>query len=272
MPVYTVVEALCFGKGSPEFNEDRLLILPHVVAIVDGSTSSSPLGGVPGGMLAADAVVEACEGLPPDWGFRELVDNATDALRRRLATHDHPAAAARPSASLLAWNPARDELYRLGDSHAVLDGRALIGDKAIDQLGSAFRSACLQARLRLGLTTVSEARRVPVLEDVHRPLIAVQHAFQNRDTGHPLEYGVIDGTSVPDRFLEVHATTEVREIILCSDGFLYPAKTLEMGLHELDRLRARDPLLIDSVSGSRAFPPEGRFFDDVTYVRLSIRR
>src|SRR6478672_6678188 len=74
------------------------------------------------------------------------------------------------------------------------------------RLGSAFRSACLQGRLRLGLTTVSEARHVPVLEDAHRALIEVQHAFQNRDTGHPLEYGVIDGTFVPDRFLEVHST------------------------------------------------------------------
>src|SRR5215208_4436473 len=54
------------------------------------------------------------------------------------------------------------------------------------------------ARLRLGLTTVPEAHRVSVFGGrAPRPLTEVQQAFQNRDTGHPLEYGVIDGTAVP---------------------------------------------------------------------------
>jgi len=270
MLAYTVVEALCRAKGAPEQNEDRLIILPHVVAVIDGSTSSPHIGGVAGGVLAAEAVEEALKGLAPDWTFRELVDQATAVLRGRLG-HE-PRRGSRPSASLLAWHPGRDELYRLGDSHALLDGRTWVGDKAVDQLGSAFRNACLQARLRLGLTTVEEARRISVLEDVHGPLIAVQQAFQNCDTGHPLEYGVIDGTAVPDRFLEVHATVGVHEVVLCSDGFVYPPETLEVGLRELKRLRADDPLLTSTVSGSRAFPPGRRFFDDTTYVRLQVRR
>src|SRR4051812_10168 len=104
------------------------MILPHVVAIIDGSTSSPPLGGVPGGVLAADAIAQSLQALSPGWAFRELVDKATEAFGRRLNSHEL-LPAARPSASLLAWSPDRDELYRLGDSHAVLDGRALIGDK-----------------------------------------------------------------------------------------------------------------------------------------------
>jgi len=271
MLAYTIIESLCQAKGAPEQNEDRLVILPHVVAVIDGSTSSPPIGGVAGGVVAADAVVQSLRTLAPDWTFRQLVDQATDVLGGRLRGHE-PLPGGRPSASLLAWHPGRDELYRLGDSHALLDGRALIGEKAIDQLGSAFRNACLQARLRLGLITVVEARQISVLEDVHRPLIEVQYAFQNRDTGHPLEYGVIDGTGVPDRFLDVHSTATVRDIVLCSDGFLHPPETLESGLRELNRLRADDPLLSWTASGSRAFPLERRLFDDTTYVRLCINR
>jgi hypothetical protein len=257
MLAYTVVEALCRAKGAPEQNEDRLIIRPHVVAVVDGSTSSPPVDGVAGGVLAAEAVEEALNGLASAWIFRELVDQATAVLRGRLGHEPRPGS--RRSASLLAWHPGRDELYRLGDSHALLDGRA-------------FRNACLQARLRLGLTTVAEARRVSVLADVHGPLIAVQQAFQNCDTGHPLEYGVIDGTAVPDRFLEVHSTVGVRELVLCSDGFVYPPGTLEAGFRELERLREEDPLLTWSVPGSRAFPPQAQQFDDLTYVRLQVER
>jgi len=271
MLAYTVVESFCCAKGSPEQNEDRLIVLPHVVAIGDGSTSSPPIGGVAGGVIAAEAVEEALQALASDWTFREMVDQATEVLRGRLGAHPI-LPGNRPSASVLAWHPGRDELYRLGDSHALLDGRAWVGDKAIDQLGSAFRNACLQARLRLGLTTTEEARRIAVLEDVHGQLIAVQQAFQHCDTGHALEYGVIDGTAVPDRFLDVHSTVGAQEIVLCSDGFLHPPETLEVGLAELDRLRAEDPLLTFTVSGSRAVPPEVLLFDDTTYVRLYIQR
>jgi hypothetical protein len=84
MLAYDVVESLCAGKGSPAHNEDRLVILPHVVALADGATSCSALDGVAGGVLAAEAVVEAVQSLSPDWTFRYLVDRATALLGERL--------------------------------------------------------------------------------------------------------------------------------------------------------------------------------------------
>ena len=70
----------------------------------------------------------------------------------------------------------------------------------------------------------------------------------------------------------MYSTVGVRELVLCSDGFVHPPASLRDGLAELDRLRAEDPLLSFSVSGGRAFPPEGQFFDDTTYVRLQVAR
>ena len=270
MSGYEVMETLCQGKAGPEANEDRLVILPHIVAVVDGTTSSSAFNGVAGGVIAADAVVRAMRDLRANWTFRELVDRATDELSSLLQPQASNGAS--PSAYLIAWHPARDELYRLGDSHARLGDRVLIGEKAIDALGSAFRNACLQGRLRLGLTSIEEARSSHVLEDAQGPLIKVQHAFQNRDTGHPLEYGAIDGTPVPNRFLEIHSTRGVEEVVLCSDGFVSPAPTLAGAVAELARLREIDPLLTFMVEGSRAFPPGRELFDDATYVRLRVER
>jgi hypothetical protein len=120
----------------------------------------------PVGVPVREAIEEALKGLASDWTFRELVDQATDALRGQLHAHE-PLPGSRSSASLLACTPARMNSTAL-DSHALLDGRAWVGDKATNQLGSAFRNACLQARLGLGLTTVEEARQVSLLADEHR--------------------------------------------------------------------------------------------------------
>jgi hypothetical protein len=271
MLTYHVVETFCVGKGTPEQNEDRLVILPHAIAVVDGATSSTPIDGIAGGIIAAEATVGAIHQLSIDWNFRELVDCATHRLAERLGNH-HANELPGPAATVLAWNPGRDELYRLGDSHARLDDQVLIGDKKVDQIGSAFRVACLEARLRLGHISVTEARNVSVLADVHKSLIEVQHAYQNRDNGHPLEYGAIDGRPVPDRFLEVYSTTGVQDLVLCSDGFLAPCASLSDAITDLDRLRANDPLLFQTVCGSRAFPTQGRFFDDTSYVRIHVER
>ncbi len=77
MRVSEVVESFCRGKASPDINEDRLVILPHIAVVVDAASSSSPVDGVAGGIIAAEAVISAMAALPSRWTFRELVDGAT---------------------------------------------------------------------------------------------------------------------------------------------------------------------------------------------------
>ena len=87
---FRVVESLCAtGKESEAKKEDRLVVTDHFAAVIDGATSSGPIGGRPGCIVAAEAVEAAVKVLPPDATARDFVDRAPAAVvaqeRERLA-------------------------------------------------------------------------------------------------------------------------------------------------------------------------------------------
>lgn len=268
---YSAVESLCVTpKGASEKNEDRLVLTENFVAVIDGATSSHPIRGRSGGLVAAEAVAEAIAALPADSSARALVDAATAVLAARLGAWSG-AMGARPSASVVVWSAARNEIWRVGDCHFRIDGQAFSGEKRVDRLAYAFRRAVVRGRLALGATTLEGERSVAVLKQPFMDLVEVQHAFANLDSDDPLAYGIIDGSPVPDRFIETRAAAGATEIVLCSDGFPQPYATLDEGLAELARLKIEDPLLIAASWGSRPFPPDADYFDDTTYVRFRPR-
>ncbi|WP_237152474.1 hypothetical protein [Oryzibacter oryziterrae] len=267
---FTVVESLCAsGKGSEDKKEDRLVVTDDFVAVVDGATSSGPINGKAGGIVAAECVVEALLALPADATARAFVDAAT----ARLAARMHPwpdETIMRPSAAVVVWNRARQEVWRIGDCHYRIDQRDYAGEKEIDKVSYAFRCAVVKARIALGVSTVEAERRIPTLQQPFMPLVSLQHAFLNKDIADPLAYGAICGTPVPDRFIEVTSTAGAGEFVLCSDGFLSPAATLADGLADLARIRDADPLMVTLTQGSRPFADGADYFDDTTYVRVKV--
>jgi hypothetical protein len=269
---FTVVESICeTAKSSPDKNEDRLIIEDDFVAVVDGSTSSSPIRGVAGGIVAAQSVADVVKNLSPRSTAAQFVTAATAELARRVGSWPDPTLSG-PSASVVVWSRSRDEIWRVGDCHFRLDGAEYPGEKEIDRIAYAFRCAVVRARLALGLTSIEAERDVPTMKQPFLPLVEIQHAFRNADIDDPLAYGAIDGRPVPGRFIEIHSTTGVARIVLCSDGFNRPFTTLDEGLADLERIRRDDPLMVTSGFGSRPFPAAGKFFDDTTYVRLEVGR
>lgn len=267
---FEVVESLCVsGKGGEDKKEDRLVVTPRHVAVIDGATSSGPVDGRSGGIVAAETVAAVVTELAADVSARDFVEIATDALAARLSGHVAPESMP-PSASVVVWSAARGEVWRIGDCHVRIDAADYPGRKRVDDIAYGYRCAVVRARLRLGLTSVEEERRIPTLRQPFMPLVSVQHAFLNLDEDDPLAYGCLCGTPVPERFIEVIPAGDAGDIVLCSDGFLAPAPTLAQGLAELDRVRRTDPLMIDEVTGSRPFPPGATVFDDTTYVRLRL--
>ena len=267
---FSVVESLCAtGKDTDARKEDRLVVTDDFAAVIDGATSSGPIGGRPGGIVAAEAVEQTIRDLASDASVRDFVDGATTAIARAIG--DWPdETTMRPSAVAAVWSRARGEVWRVGDCHIRIDGREYHGGKEIDRIGYEFRCAVIRARLRLGLTSLDAELRIPTMEQPFRPLVLAQHAFLNLDSDDPLAYGGLAGTFVPDRFVEVFEVADAREIVLASDGFLSPAATLAEGLAEIARVRQNDPLMVELVMGSRPFMPGRDYFDDTTYVRLAI--
>lgn len=267
---FRVIESLCAsGKPTEDKKEDRLVVTEHFVAVIDGATSSGPIGDRPGGIVAAEAVAAAVERLDPEATARSFVDAATAAIASAIGSWTDTSAM-RPSAVAAVFSAARGEVWRVGDCHLRIDGAAHPGGKEIDHVGYAFRCAVIKARLRLGQTTVEAERRIATMDQPFRPLVTAQHAFLNLDSDDPLAYGGLCGTHVPDRFIEVFAADGAREIVLASDGFLSPAPSLANGLAEIARVREADPLMIELAEGSRPFPPGRDYFDDTTYARIII--
>lgn len=267
---FRVIESLCAtGKESEAKKEDRLIVTEHFAAVIDGATSSGPIGDRPGGIVAAEAVEQTVKGLSPDATVRDFVDRATASIAQAIGNWPDETIM-RPSAVAAVWSRARGEVWRVGDCHVRIDGRNYTGGKEIDHVGYQFRCAVIRARLRLGLTSLEAEQRIPTMEQPFRPLVLAQHAFLNLDSEDPLAYGALAGTFVPNRFIEVFPATDASEIVLASDGFLEPPATLAEGLAEIARIRENDPLMVDLVVGSRPFMPGRDYFDDTTYLRIAI--
>jgi hypothetical protein len=266
---FKVLEQLCEGKGAPNANEDRLVITPHFVAVIDGATSSTPLAsGKAGGVVAAEAIAAAVEAFPADITARAAVDAMTQAVFN--ATGPWPDESQnRPCAAVVIYSATREEIWRVNDCHFRLDATPYVGGKMVDHVSYTYRSTLLRAQLRRGLINPELEQQENTGRIAIRDYISLQNAFENI-LDDPLGYGVINGLPVPDKFIEIHVTTGARELVLCSDGFFHPPATLAEGLAELARLKREDPLLCLQVNGSRPFPPDGRFFDDTTYVRLEL--
>lgn len=279
---WIVVESAVIPKQPVVGGEDRLVLTRDgaVVtrcAVVDGATDKSgrDYGGRTGGALAAECVAGTIEALPPD---ADPVD-ALDAVSRQLSllrrewsiVSEDPLA---PSAVAAVLMPRRRQIWRVGDVHVAIR-RAGQWDtypavKAIDQVVASARAALLLCRLAQGDTVdrlaVSDPGRAMVM-----PLLQAQNVLANLDDDGPLGFGVLDGRSVPRRYLEVLDLDEAAtEVVLASDGYLSPAPTLRDAEAELSASLAADPLRIGVYASTKAAPAGANSFDDRTYVRLRV--
>lgn len=263
---WRVVEQYMQGKISAEANEDRLVITQHFAGVIDGVSSSQPVDGRPGGIVAADAVASVIEGLPPDATAAEFAALATEATQKAIGEALN--SPRRPAASVVIWSPALGQVWRIGDCLASVDGMACFPEgKDIDRLTAGMRSAVIRAHLGFGLRTEDDIRTRDHGREVIEHLLGVQSYFAN-NPGDRLGYGVIDGTPVPERFIEILHAPQARTIVLASDGFPSAAPTLAEAQAARRRIMEQDPLGIRETERVGALKEGWTSYDDATYVRI----
>lgn len=263
-----VIETFQDSPKGMEACEDRLVISPDFIAVLDGAGHHMGKDGRTCGWHAAQAVADVLKVLPAQSDAFNFVEMATQALSRLLS--DEERQDYRAATQAVVYSCARREIWRVGDSHFRIGDAIFIGDKAVDGVGAAYRCAVLRAMLRAGTYTQTDLLEENTLKDrPWRALAGVQGFFQNLDDPtEPLAYGVLDGMPVPSRFVQMVSVPVGSSVVLCTDGFFDPAPTLEEGLSALKTTKARDPLLIYTREGSRPFWKGGDLFDDTTYVRF----
>lgn len=268
---WSVVEEFVEGKSTNRACEDITVVTSDFAAVIDGATDETGalFNGKSGGLVAAETLASAIEGLAPSSTAREFADELSGSLKRAMRTVEDDDAPERwPSASLVCLSFARREVWRIGDCSFLVDGEAHLGTKRVDDAAYGFRAA-INASLIAAGTPLEEIRRNDPGAGYARALHDLQQQLSNREG--PWGFGCINGRFVPDQFVEVFPIArEVDEVVLASDGFPDLRSTLEASETRLRELLEIDPAAVAELWGvGKAFRPGANSVDDRAYLRLS---
>ena len=261
-----IIESSIIGKKNQDACEDGLVVTDDFVAVIDGSTSKTPLQLSPDMKngryamnlisqyivheLASDASMEAfCKGVS-DYIYNKVYEKENIVERMRL----HPEE--RLTAVAAIYSLARQEVWMVGDCQVMIDGRLYDNSKA-------YESEIAQKRVDLIKqgTTPKEARKA-----IEPLLIAAILEGQNKT------YAVIDGFPIYLLGVKVISLSSMpaREMVLASDGYPFLKSTLAESEEALRQQLDADPQNIHSFLATKGLVDGNNSFDDRTYVRISL--
>ena len=273
-----VIEQFSKGKitTTPSLNEDAVVVTASYAAVIDGATPKTlfryPSGETPG-QLAARLLSQAITLMPASLTASEATQYLTDALHQ-----EGVAAANRPIASVVIYCANRHEVWMIGDCQFATMTHAseapltvFTNSKLIDNQLASWRRSVIISLLSRNTMTTDEILANDPGRRIIQSFITRQVRFQNLDSAHPLAYGMLDGEPMPQRFVRVYPLgSDVRRLILASDGYpeLYP--TLAESEQRLQALLREDPLCIGPLLGTKGIKPGCCSFDDRTYLSLAL--
>jgi len=266
-----IIERFSQGKAvQASLNEDCLVVTENFIAVLDGVTAKlcPPIDGRSGGRFAVEVAAGRIGRFDPGITARSAVDLLTQSLRQAVAEKvrlgegiDGPAFGA------IIYSKSRREVWRVADLLLMMDGALHAQEKPIDRITSSARSFMIAAALRQGVPE-SDILRNDIGRAFIAPMLEKQHFFANQPG--PYGYGVIDGSFVPDEFVEIFDASRVREIVFASDGYPRLFPTLSESEDYLAEVLKEDPLLFRRYKSTKGLMPGFVSFDDRTYVRFSV--
>jgi hypothetical protein len=265
-----VLESFMEGKrGRSDGSEDAIAVTDDFVFVIDGATDKTGIRveGVTTGGFASAQIADTVQSLPRQADVFECVALLTDAVDRALKKELPDVPDDRPSGVFVAYSRARREIWRVGDCAFLVDDKASLGRKWIDETAASARAAFLRALLLAGASVEDLLANDPGRELI-LPLLRQQFVFRNQSAERRFGYGAIDGTSVPPRFVEVHRVLSEEPIALATDGYPRLFASLEETEHYWAQDIARDPLRIDRHPSTKGVHPEYVSFDDRAFVLL----
>ncbi|MFF9601737.1 hypothetical protein ACF1GY_05585 [Streptomyces sp. NPDC014684] len=280
--VSAILEISCLAKGPAGEGEDALAIAiadgaVRFAGVVDGVTDKSgrSYGTDSGGRLAAKRVAAALCALAADATADQAVSAATIAVAELRDVFGVPDGDPTPPAAGFAiLSVQRREIWRVGDANVAwtsgLEWVQREGETLLDKAAATVRAVYLTALLEQGADPTKLTATDPGRE-VILPMLQMQGMLANRDAADPLGYGVIDGTQVPPRHIEVFALPDAAcEVVMVTDGYLSAAPTLQAAEAELRLSLVADPLRIKAHRATKAVRPGAESFDDRSYVRVQL--
>lgn len=246
------------------------------MAVIDGSTSKSTVSlrqDMTNGKFCSSLLQQfISNGMRADATINDFCNQATefvhqsciDAKAEMDGLKVNPAC--RPTASIVVYSRARNEVWMVGDCQAMrCDTKEKFNnDKPYEKPIAEMRSAMIRLLMLEGHTLNSfmqndEGRSfiMPYLIDTCK--------YQN------VTFSVVDGFTIPmDKVRQISLADCHGEVVLASDGYPVLCPTLSESEDALARQLSDDPLCVNSFKATKGLMNGNKSFDDRSYIRFSI--
>jgi hypothetical protein len=269
-----IIESFITSKSGREDDcEDAIVVTDAFVGVIDGATAKTDrrINGETPGRALARAIAERIKVLDPGIDCSRAIIEISRYCEQQLIVPNLgklKTREKRPSAVLAMYSIERREIWRLGDCHYAIGDEQSIGEKLIDEVTSNARSAMLTAAILAG-KSVTQLQREDVGRAFILPLLQKQSLFMNDRGAGEWAYGVIDGTPEAADFVEVRSVPAGSEVVLCSDGYPAPHRSLDAAEAARSSIVVADPMLFSAFKSTKGLMEGHVSFDDRAYVRFS---
>ena len=270
-----ILQTYLAGKVSPELCEDFLSVNDDFVTVVDGATDKTGhrIEGQTGGRFIAAAIAALMEdrsAVPAYTDFTGWVAALTEGAASALARAGWPDGIPVPCASVVTYSRARRQVWRVGDCGFRLNGVDHVGDKEIDRITGGKRAEITRALLSAGRTVEELLEEDPGREAI-MDILRGQYVHANNAESE-LCFPIVNGRPIPLGHLEFPVEVPDRSLlVLCSDGFDFPADTLAETLDAQAKSYLADPLRIgldEAKPSPKALRTGMARHDDQAYVLI----
>lgn len=257
-----IIESKIVGKKSEETCEDGMVITDDFIAVIDGSTSKTPMQLNPNmknGRYAMMLISEFIrEELKAEATVEEFCLGVTDYIYNRvyveldvaarLAIHPEE----RLTASAILYNCARHEVWMVGDCQAIVAG-------TLYENGKPYEAQIARKRVELMRQGLSPTEARKLIEPL---LVKAMLEGQNKS------YAVIDGFPIYQGGVPIFSVPASSEVVLASDGYPFLKSSLAESEAALAKQIANDPQNVESFIATKGLVDGNKSFDDRTFVRF----
>jgi hypothetical protein len=268
-----ILETFVMGKeGVEDRCEDAVVCTTEHVALIDGATTERghEIATRSPGRFAMEALSAAIRELDRDADAASAIDQLSQALGEALDEQGVERGSF-ASACVLIASAQRREVWRVGNSTFVIDGKRYMQHWAVAEIPALMRSAYLRALLRAGATTVEDVQLSDPAAELVAPLLRVERVFRNATDAGELAYAALDGLEMPPSLIEQVRIPSGATVVFASDGYPLVAPTLAETESYLQQSLAEDPLRIHQHAEVRGVSRGRVSYDDRSYVRFRAR-
>ena len=274
-----IIEQQVIAKNPRVGCEDGIVVTPHFIAVIDGSTSKSHYRHslwCSNGRQAMRIVSRYIRRMPANTTSEQFLTGVTAAVRRHYRRSMLPRLQEHPedrlTCSVVVFSRLCREVWLVGDCQCLIvnprqgaaSSQYYDNPKPYEAELAAMRADEVQRQLAEGKTVDQLLRN-----DTARPVIIPRMLETMRQQN--VTYAVVDGFHIPRQHVRI-LTLDFQpwEVVLASDGYPFLHPTLAESEEALEHQRLNDPLNIGNFQATKAFHPDNNSFDDRSYIRFQV--